>query len=94
LVAAALASSRHATGRAIDREELCVGTELLNAHLEWVNGRAANAATKVTLFERLSHFGVTDEVLEFSFGFATQALLDTAATGLANCNEREKEAKG
>jgi hypothetical protein len=94
LVAAALATSCRATGRAIDREELSVGTKLLYAHLERVNGRATDAATEVSIFERLSHLLVTDEVLEFSFGFATQALLEPAATGLANCKVQEKEARG
>jgi hypothetical protein len=86
LVAAALATSHTATGRAIDREELSVRTEFLHAHLERVNGRAAHATKAVSVFERLSHLGVTDKVLEFGFGFTTQALLNPAATGLADCD--------
>jgi hypothetical protein len=85
LVTAALATTSRGTARAIHREEFRVRGHFLHAHLERVNGVAQEAAKAVGVFERLSDRVLSDKVLEFGLGFAAQALLQPAATGLADC---------
>jgi hypothetical protein len=94
LVTAALARASRGTARAIHREEFRVRRQFLHAHLERVNGVAEEAAKAVGVFERLSDRVRSNKVLEFGLGFATKALLQPAATGLADCRyEREQEAR-
>jgi hypothetical protein len=93
LITAALATTSRGTARAIHREEFRVRRQFLHAHLERVNGIATESAKAAGVFERLSDRVLSDSVLEFGLGFAAHALLQPAATGLADCKYVHKRTR-
>jgi len=84
LVAAALATRNSASQWTIHRNQFGVSVGFLDHHLEGMDEIAEDPAAKVSVFERSSDMIITDEVLEFGLGFATQEFLQATTSSLTD----------